>query len=355
MFGNCVAAIEWIAMRILSVFLLFFCFCSGVSAHKLAPSLLEINELQNGIIGIVWRTPLATSKPLTVGLPASCAAMGRVEKSINASAAEQRYSLQCSASASELEFSISGLSASRSAALVRWYGRDGKEQQQLLIADEDSFSPQNRRGGRLPVLQFTGLGVKHILMGADHLLFVLGLLLVAKNRYRLFIWVSAFTVGHSVTLLLVSIGVIPRWPALAEWLIAASVLLMALWADKKNTDTPSDKLHRKRFTILIGVFGLLHGLGFASVLEELSVPSGEMLPALLGFNIGIELGQIFFIAIVVCTFMLVNRILALRPNAQVHGIVLARMIAVYAMGSVASYWMIDRGLILLEATFLGVY
>ncbi|WP_269619038.1 HupE/UreJ family protein [Zhongshania sp. BJYM1] len=341
-------------MRISSVFLLCLCICSSVSAHKLAPSLLELTELPGGVIGLMWRTPLVASKPPDVVLPASCETMGSLDKSINATAAEQRYSLLCSKSTSDLEFALSGLSASRSAALVRWYGLDGEEQQQLLAADEDTFSPQNRDGRGLPILQFTGLGVKHILIGADHLLFVLGLLLVAKNRYRLFVWISAFTVGHSVTLLLVSIGVIPRWPALTEWLIAASVLIMALWAERNN-DKYSGKLSSKRFTLLIGVFGLLHGLGFASVLEELSVPSGEMLPALLGFNIGIELGQILFITVVLCAVILANRLLQMWPHAQLRCAVLARLVAVYLMGSIASFWMIDRGLILLEATFLGVY
>lgn len=341
-------------MRILSGLLMFFCLCSGLNAHKLAPSLLELRELPGGVIGLMWKTPVLAATLPTVILPESCRTIDHVEKIISDGAVEQRYSIVCEMPISSLVFAVKGLSESRTAALLRWYGNDGGEQQSLLGSDEDRFSPALGNSNGPPILQFTGLGIKHILIGSDHLLFVLGLLLIARHRYRLLIWISAFTVGHSITLFLVSMGVIPHWPAMAEWLIAASVLVMALYADRYRHSDESGN-YSKGFTVLVTAFGLLHGLGFAAVLEELSVPSGDILPALLGFNIGIELGQIFFIAMVAVLLLIGKRLLVARLQWRDRALGMTRSAAIYVMGSVAAYWMIDRGLILFEATFRGIY
>jgi hypothetical protein len=333
---------------------MLFCFCSALNAHKLAPSLLELRELPGGVIGLTWKTPVLAATLPAVILPESCRTIDRIESLVGDGALEQRYTLACGTPTSSLVFAVSGLSASRSAALVRWYGNDGGEQQSLLGSDEESFSPALVNSLGPPVLQFTGLGIKHILIGGDHLLFVLGLLLIAGHRYRLFIWISAFTVGHSITLFLVSIGVIPHWPAMAEWLIAASVLVMALYADRYRYSDES-RNYNKGFTALVAAFGLLHGLGFAAVLEDLMVPSADILPALLGFNIGIELGQIFFIVIVTVVLMMGKRLLVTRRQWRDRVTAMTRSVIIYVMGSVGAYWMIDRGLILFEATFRGIY
>jgi len=337
-------------MRLISSFLLLLCLSSVASAHKLAPSLLELRELPSGVFSVMWRTPVLASTPPTVVFPASCHAIGQLEQSVQEGAIEQRYSILCAGVEGTLNVSFNNLSASRSVALLRWYGVDGSEQQVLLSSDEDIFSPKAQAHGQNAILQFTGLGIKHILIGVDHLLFVLGLLLIAASRNRLLVWISAFTVGHSITLMLVSIGVIPRWPALAELLIAASVLVMALYADRQG-----QRVQGRAFVVLVAAFGLLHGLGFASVLDELMVSRGNLLPALLGFNIGIELGQIFFIAMIALLLMAVNRILATRSNWRAPCLLAARTATIYVMGAASMYWMIDRGLTLFEATFRGVY
>jgi hydrogenase/urease accessory protein HupE len=337
-------------MRLISGFLLLLCLSSVASAHKLAPSLLELRELPSGVFSVMWRTPVLASTPPTVVFPASCHEIGQLEQTVEEGAIEQRYSILCTGAADKLSVSFNNVSASRSVVLLRWYGIEGSEQQVLLSSDEDTFSPKGQASGQSPILQFTGLGIKHILIGADHLLFVLGLLLIAASRRRLLVWISAFTVGHSITLVLVSLGVIPRWPALAELLIAGSVLLMALYADRRG-----QRVSGKAFVVLVAAFGLLHGSGFASVLDELMVTRGNLLPALLGFNIGIELGQVFFIATIVLLLMAMNRILATRLSWRVSCLLAARTATIYLMGAASMYWMIDRGLTLFEATFRGVY
>jgi hypothetical protein len=341
-------------MRRFSVLFVLLCLMNNVNAHKLVPSLLELRELPGGLIGLWWKTPVLAAKVPTVVLPESCQVIDRQDQAVSEGAIEQRYSLLCHKSTASLEFAIEGLTASRSAALLRWYGIGGDEQQALLSSDEDRFSPAMQGSGGSAIFQFTSLGFKHILIGLDHLLFVLGLLLIASNRYQLLAWISAFTVGHSITLFLVSIGLIPHWPNLTEWLIAASVLVMALYAGK-SVAASDTKLGGKWFIVLVGAFGLLHGLGFASVLDELTVSSADILPALLGFNIGIELGQIFFIAMVAALLLAVRRTVATMPLRRVALLSGAQTATIYVMGSVAVFWMIDRGLSLFEATFRSIY
>ncbi|CAA0087630.1 Uncharacterised protein [Zhongshania aliphaticivorans] len=336
-------------MRIISCLLLLFGLSSGANAHKLAPSLLELRQLPSGIISVWWKTPVLAVASPSVVLPSSCQRIGGIKQEVVDNAIERRYSISCSGESS-LVFSINGLAASRSAALLRWYG-DGGQQQKLLRSDEDSFSPEDSADHGSTVVQFTALGVEHILIGIDHLLFVLGLLLVAQRRKRLFVWVSAFTVGHSITLFMVSLGYIPHWPNVAEWLIAASVFAMALYAEVDR----AGRQYGKVFVMVVGAFGLLHGLGFASVLAELAVPSGKMLPALLGFNIGIELGQLLFLAGVSLILLFWQRLLFISPNVLQRSSSVARGTTVYVMGSVASYWMIDRGLSVFEAAVMGAY
>lgn len=336
-------------MRIISCLLLLFGLSSGVNAHKLAPSLLELRQLPSGIISLRWKTPVLAVGSPSVVLPSSCQRIGSNKQEMVDNAIERRYSISCSGEAA-LVFSISGLAASRSAALLRWYG-GGEEQQKLLRSDEDSFSPEGSADHGSTVVQFTSLGVEHILIGIDHLLFVLGLLLLAQSRRRLFVWVSAFTVGHSITLFLVSLGYIPHWPNIAEWLIAASVFAMALFAEVNK----AGGRHGKAFVMVVGAFGLLHGLGFASVLAELTVPSGKILPALLGFNIGIELGQLLFLAGVSLILLLWQRLPVISQNLLQRSSNVARGTTIYVMGSVAAYWMIDRGLSVFEAAVMGAY
>ena len=143
--------------------------------------------------------------------------------------------------------------------------------------------------------QFVRFGFLHILpRGLDHVLFVLGLYLGARTLKSLLILVTCFTLAHSITLGLASIGIIRLSPNIVEPLISASIA----WVGIENF-LPSARTERYRPFLVFG-FGLLHGLGFASALSALDTPQGSFLPSLLSFNIGIELGQLTVIAGALC-------------------------------------------------------
>jgi hydrogenase/urease accessory protein HupE len=203
----------------------------------------------------------------------------------------------------------------------------GQPQVQLFGAAEDP------RGMGEIAWAYTLLGVEHILSGIDHLLFVLGLLFLVGFNRRLVLTITAFTVAHSCTLALSALGWLALRSPPVEATIALSIVLVA-----------GEALHRKhtlsrRWPALVAfVFGLVHGLGFAGALQQIGLPDKHLLVALLTFNVGVELGQL----LVVGSAFLLYRTLSRWPP-----FVLARVPALYAIGSVAAYWSIERMVTLL--------
>jgi len=185
---------------------------------------------------------------------------------------------------------------------------------------------------------YRALGFGHVLSGYDHLLFVLGLLLLVHGRRRLLLTITAFTLGHSVTLAAAVLDAIAVDPDLVEICIAASFVLLA--ADIVNSATAGGRpgVFARHPSGVAGAFGLLHGLGFAGALEATGILSGEIPLALLAFNLGIEVGQLLFIACVLAFAGLLSSGLPTRLPAQ------CRLLPAYAIGTVAFAWVIERSL-----------
>jgi len=184
---------------------------------------------------------------------------------------------------------------------------------------------------------YARLGVAHILTGPDHLLFVFGLVLLAGTTRRLLATVSAFTLGHSITLTLAALGFVDVPSGPIEVAIAASVLALAV----ELARPPGPTLIRRRPWLMAGAFGLLHGLGFAAALREAGLPAGEIPLALLSFNVGIEVGQLLFVLAVLALWRAAGRLPDRMPPW-------ARRVPVYGMGSLAGYWWLERALALLR-------
>ena len=182
---------------------------------------------------------------------------------------------------------------------------------------------------------YTLLGIEHILIGFDHLLFILGLLFVVRRKSILWT-ITAFTIAHSITLGLavsdwlipVNIGISAIW---VETMIAVSILILALEM-RKETKHSTQKAVGIAFT-----FGLLHGLGFAGVLQELGLPDTAFWHALVSFNIGVELGQLLFIAILVLLFQFIKKAVSFEKLTAVLSIL---------VGGLAALWCIERTLLL---------
>ena len=187
-------------------------------------------------------------------------------------------------------------------------------------------------------LQYTVAGIEHILVGTDHLLFVLCLMIIAGTFKRLVLTVTGFTLAHSITLSLATLNIVRLPTELVELLIALSIVLLAVEIIKHNRQRHSDsQSFTWRYPITVSmVFGLLHGFGFAVVLQELGLPPSMKLYALLFFNIGVELGQLLFILLVSIPMIAVTRIFSLRfENRTIE-------VAGYALGITSSYWLLER-------------
>ena len=195
--------------------------------------------------------------------------------------------------------------------------------------------------------EYSVLGAEHIWSGIDHLMFVFGLLLLVGGGTRLLWTITAFTVGHSITLVLVTLGFLEYPVSLIEFAIALSIFVLALELARKEQADPSYRLSlfKRHPWWLAGGFGLLHGMGFAGALAEIGLPQSNAPLALLFFNVGIEVGQIAFVVLVFGAWLLFKTVLASAVFAERIAIRQERLlpIPVYLLGGLSVMWCIERG------------
>jgi hydrogenase/urease accessory protein HupE len=306
-----------------------------VSAHPLAPSLLEIIEDAPGHASVQWKTPInkVPGSDATPQLPPQCQRTGDVQEEALGTALVERWEISCSAPLSGLSVSVDDIASSKANAILRIALADGRVVNSILTADNETFQIPERETAGTVLRSYGQLGIDHILTGPDHLLFVLGLILLSATLRQLLWTVTAFTAGHSVTLSLAALGFVAVPTGPVEAMIAFSILVVAveLARDPRGTSTAIS-----RYPWLIAFpFGLLHGLGFAGALAEIGLPVGEIPLALLSFNLGIEAGQLLFCAIVLGIY-LAFRALQIRPLAR------GRLFAAYFIGTLAAFWFFER-------------
>ena len=199
-----------------------------------------------------------------------------------------------------------------------------KGKREATVATTGNVSAEAQ--GTNKFLFYLGLGVEHIIGGIDHLLFLLALLALSSSLWQTVKIVTAFTVAHSITLSLAALGLVDVPSSIVEPLIAASIV----WVAVENLVAPAGAGRR---WLIAAVFGLVHGLGFASALSELDLPRDELIQALIGFNIGVELGQLAFVAVVMPPLVWASRRGRLRRLPQALSVVVALVGAV---------WLVDR-------------
>jgi hydrogenase/urease accessory protein HupE len=301
-------------------------------AHPLAPALLELVEDGTGHVEVLWKrsslsVPGSQIEPI---LPPECAVLSQPSYEEQGVAVLVRWTIDCGEPGLVGQpIRIDGLGPAKIDTLVRIELADGRTIQRVLRRAEPDMIVPARASKWTVFLDYMKLGFEHILTGADHLLFVFGLFLLCSNLHLLVQTVTAFTVGHSVTLSLAALGHtnLPSGPI--EVLIAASVLALAV---ELARDVPGPTLMRRYpWPIALG-FGLLHGMGFAGALREVGLPSGEIPMALFSFNVGIEIGQLSFIL----------GLLAFAPLVRRMPIPIPQRAAVYVMGVLAAFWVFQR-------------
>lgn len=218
--------------------------------------------------------------------------------------------------------------------VIRFHPGVGEPRVTVLPPGRTAWTIPDRPAWWSVVREYLKLGMEHILRGFDHLLFVTGLLILARTLRRVIIVITGFTIAHSITLSLATLQLINISTVPVEAAIALSILFLASEIARAKDDSLAF-----RFPLLVSSgFGLLHGLGFAAVLTTIGLPAMEIPSALLCFNLGVELGQIAFILCVSGLFHLVrSRIIHLKiPSWGV-----LRMTAAYILGIPASYWFIQ--------------
>lgn len=306
----------------------------AATAHPLAPALLELRERGGGTVEVRWKTSLwrPSGGAITPEFPRACVATAQPSIEPDATGRSERWILRCNRSLAGTEVAVAGLAESGTNAIVRVYLDDGRLLHAILDAREPRWTIPERASARATFRAYANLGVEHIATGFDHLLFVFGLMLLVRDARALVATVTAFTVGHSVTLALAVLGYARAPAGPIELLIALTILALAVELAKGPQHT---SWARRRPWLMAGGFGLLHGLGFADALREVGLPEGDLALALAAFNLGIETGQLAFIALVAIVGW------ALTPLRAPVTRSLARA-PIYLMGTLAAYWTIDR-------------
>ena len=333
-----------IVIRLLLALTTLLCALGGTAqAHEVRPGYLELRQLDAGSWDVLWKVPARGERrlALNVQLPDDCSNTEAGTRLIGGAQIE-RWRTQCAQDLVGREIVISGLAATRTDVLARVTLLDGTMQTTRLVPSDNAFTVRATQRWTGVAGTYLALGVEHILFGIDHLLFVLALLFLVGNWPRLIGTVTAFTVAHSITLAAATLGWlrVPQSPV--EAVIALSIVFISV-----------EILHARQGRIGLGakmpwlvafLFGLLHGIGFAGALQEIGLPQHAIPVALAFFNIGVELGQLLFIA-VVFGFLAGLRVLTPAPPARPSTWGVAERLSVpaaYAVGTVAMFWVFER-------------
>jgi len=302
-------------------------------AHEVRPALLQITETADGHFDVLWKHPTAGEMAVHLVPHISGGLIDREPSGVSAAPnAEIMIWRGLAGGAEGHTVSIEGLERTITNVLLSVHLRNGDRVNAVLKPESPSFDLEGEKLG-LPVLAYLRLGVEHILTGVDHLMFVLGLLLLLRGSWTLLKTVTAFTVAHSITLALATLGVIHPIPALVEALVALSIVFVAV--ELSRSYRGAEGLTIRYPWIIAFIFGLLHGTAFASGLVQIGLPPDDIPLALLMFNAGIELGQLLFIAAALAVAWAIRR----SPRALPAW---SRWIPPYAIGSFAAYWFIER-------------
>jgi hydrogenase/urease accessory protein HupE len=309
---------------------------SSVSAHEARPAYLEITESANNHLRILWKQPMRSDKVLSIQPLISELPLDEklARNSFVSGASIKQWMVNAGEKTIEgRQVMIEGLQFTMTDALVRINFADGSGITQILKPDSPTMTISREARNSIPVWGFLQLGVEHILLGIDHLLFVLGLLLIVQGRVVLLKTITAFTIAHSITLALAVLGFVNVPQAPVEAVIALSIVFLASELIKQQHGKVG--LTAQYPWLVAFIFGLLHGFGFAGALSEIGLPQNDIPMALFLFNVGVEVGQLIFVAAMIASIALVKKIKIKFPNWS-------EAVTPYIIGSVAAFWLIER-------------
>jgi len=310
-------------------------------AHEARPAYLEIKETAPGRFGVLWRTPVLSGMRLPVVLKLPDGVRNEkppVVQELADSLVERRSIDAGPDGLAGKRIELPGLQLTITDVLVRVALADGREFT-TVVRPSQPWVEIAASQSRLEVAgAYVVHGIQHIAFGVDHLLFVLGLLLIVKDRWTLLKTVTAFTAAHSVTLAIATFGwanapVLPLNAAIALSILFLGPEIVRSWRGETS-------LTIEKPWIVAFLFGLLHGFGFAGALTSAGLPRQDLPIALLGFNVGVEIGQVAFVLLVVLLERSFRQLEIRWPRW-------AQMLPGYAIGSLGAFWTIQRTAILL--------
>jgi hypothetical protein len=315
--------------------------CAAAFAHEARPAYLEIKETGPGRYDLLWRTPVLSGMrlPVVLRLPEGIRNLKEPTVQELTDSLLERRSIDAGPkglAGKRIEFP--GLQITITDVLVRAEMRDGRKWTTIVHPSRPWVEIAAAQGPLAVLGTYLVQGIRHIAFGVDHLLFVLGLLLIVKDRWTLVKTITAFTVAHSITLGIATLGyaeapVLPLNAAIALSIFFLGPEIVRSWRGETS------------FTIehpwvVAFAFGLVHGFGFASALTGAGLPKADLPLALLGFNVGVEIGQVSFVVLVLLLERSFRQLEILWPRW-------VEALPGYTVGTLGAFWTIQRTAILL--------
>lgn len=306
-----------------------------VTAHEIRPAYLQLDETSPTQFSVLWKVPATGDRRLAlyVRFPAECRNLSEPEGSMEGGAYFERWKMSCDGGLKGKLITVDGLRTSMTDVLARISWIDGTTEVARLTPEHPSLTLKGLQSALQVAWTYFVLGVEHILGGVDHLLFVLALMLLIRERWMLIKTITAFTLAHSITLAGATLGYfsLPQKPV--EATIALSIAFVASELVKMK---PEERRLSEAYPWVVAFsFGLLHGFGFAGALQEIGLPQKDVPLALLTFNLGVEAGQLMFVGAVLLMYASV-KIVTNLPLSK------ARLATAYLIGTIAIGWFLER-------------
>jgi len=328
-------------IRQLFITVLFGLTFTAAYADEYNPAYLEFKQTSETEFKMLWKVPAkrqGQQLSLSVVLPADVTLVSKIRKTFIGNAFIESSSIRRQGGLAGAEISIAGLERTSTDILVRIQRLDGSSETARLNASSISFIVKGAPQFWGVVNTYLVFGIEHILNGFDHLLFVACLIFIAGTWRRILITVTGFTIAHSITLTLAGLEIVLVPIPPIEATIALSIVFLAreIALDRRDTLT-------WRYPIVISSsFGLLHGFGFASALSEIGLPQTEIPAALLAFNVGVETGQVLFVATMLFIFWLISQSLRLIQYGSIDWLKIIEKPVAFGIGSITMYWTVER-------------
>jgi hydrogenase/urease accessory protein HupE len=323
--------------RSLVLVMALFAVAIDAFAHEARPAYLEIRQTSPERYELLWRTPVLSGMrlPVVLALPEGVRNVTEPHTQELSDSLVERRVIEAPDGFAGKRIEFTGLQGTITDVLVRVQLRDTEHTTTLVHPSQPWIEIAARTGPLAVAGAFLLHGIEHILLGYDHLLFVLALVLIVRST-RVLVWtITSFTLAHSITLALATLGVVHVPGPPVEAAIALSILLLACEIVRLRRGESS--LTARWPWVVAFTFGLLHGFGFAGALSEIGLPQGDIPIALFSFNVGVEVGQLAFIAAVL-TFIAAAKRIALPVWVTRN----AYPATTFVIGALAAFWFVER-------------